>query len=72
MWHFLRRQLTYFLVGFVITFVIYLFVRFNADAVLLGLVIGAVGGLALAAALFWLERRFPDESKVPKGTGGTA
>jgi len=72
MWHFLRRELTYFLVGFVITFVIYLFVRFNADAVLLGLVVGAVGGLALAAGLFWLERRFPDEAKEPKETSGAA
>ena len=62
---FIRRQLTYFLVGFIITFVIYLFVRFDADQVILGVVIGAVGGVALAAGLFWLGRRFPDDEAAP-------
>lgn len=68
MWHFLRRQLTYFLIGFVLTFVVYLFVRFEADDVLLGLVIGAGGGILVMAGLFWLERRFPEESKDKVGT----
>jgi len=62
MWTFLRRQFTYFLIGFIVTFVIYLFVRFDADQVVLGVVIGAVGGAVLAIALFLLERRFPDET----------
>jgi ABC-type nitrate/sulfonate/bicarbonate transport system permease component len=62
---FLRRQLTYFLIGFVVTFIIYLFVRFNADQVILGMVIGAVGGFAVMAALFWLERKFPDAELPP-------
>ncbi len=63
MWNFLRRQLTYFLIGFVITFVIYLFVRFSADAILLGIVIGLGGGAAVMVGLFWLERQFPAEDK---------
>ncbi|MFQ5381417.1 MAG: hypothetical protein ACE5EF_07330 [Dehalococcoidia bacterium] len=63
MWNFLRRQLTYFLIGFVITFVVYLFVRFSADAILLGIVIGLVGGAAVMVGLFWLERQFPAEDK---------
>jgi membrane associated rhomboid family serine protease len=62
MWNFLRREFLYFLVGFVATFVIYLFVRFDADKVLLGVAIGAIGGIVVAVALFALERRFPDQS----------
>ena len=58
---FLRRQLTYFLIGFLLTFIIYLFVWFDPDQVILGVVISAVGGVAMAAALFWLERRFPED-----------
>jgi hypothetical protein len=65
MWQFLRRQLLYFLVGFVVTFIIYLFVRFSADAVMLGVAIGIVGGAATAIGLFALERRFPGEQKGP-------
>lgn len=61
MWQFLKRQALYFLVGFVVTFVFYLFVRFDADKVLLGIVIAAVGGIAVAIALFLLERRFPEQ-----------
>lgn len=62
---FLRRQLTYFLIGFLITFIIYLFVRFDPDKVILGVVISAVGGVALATVLFWLGRRFPEDDLPP-------
>ena len=62
---FFRRQLTYFLIGFLITFIIYLFVRFNFDQVVLGVVIGAVGGVTLATLLFWLGRKFPDDEPTP-------
>ncbi|HJP40402.1 MAG TPA: hypothetical protein QGF35_01665 [Dehalococcoidia bacterium] len=62
MWHFLRRQLAYFLIGFVVTFVIYLFVRFDADKILLGIAVGAIGGAAVMAIFFWLERQFPEDS----------
>ncbi len=61
---FIRRQVSYFLMGFVVAFVVYLFVRFDADAVILGLVIGAGGGLATAVGITLLERRFPDEPDV--------
>jgi hypothetical protein len=63
MWSFLRREFLYFLIGFVATFIVYLFIRFDADAVILGVVIGAVGGVVLAVVLFFLERKFPD--RVP-------
>jgi multisubunit Na+/H+ antiporter MnhE subunit len=65
MWSFLRRQFLYFLIGFVITFVLYLFVRFDANKVILGVGVGIIGGLVLSAVLFMLERRFPDQSQSP-------
>ena len=58
---FFRKQLTYFLIGFVAAFVLYLFIRFSADAVLLGVVIGTFAGAALCVALGLLERRFDDD-----------
>ena len=65
MWSFLRRQLNYFLIGFVVTFVIYLFIRFDPDKVFLGVVLGAIGGTVLSGGLFMLERRFPDQAPPP-------
>jgi membrane associated rhomboid family serine protease len=66
MWRFLRREFLYFLVGFVATFVVYLFIRFDADKVLLGVAIGAIGGILLAILIFVLERRFPERIPPPK------
>ena len=63
---FFRRQLTYFLVGFIIAFTIYLFVRFNADAVLLGLGIGAATGVATCVGIYLLGRRFPEDADDAK------
>ena len=60
MWSFLRRQTLYFLIGFVIAFVIYLLIKIGASDVLWGLVVGAIGGLAVSIAVFFLERRFPE------------
>jgi hypothetical protein len=51
--------------GFVATFVTYLFVRFDADKVLLGVAIGAIGGIIVAIVLFTLERRFPEQAPPP-------
>jgi hypothetical protein len=65
MWSFLRRQTLYFLVGFVVAFVIYLFIRFDADAVFLGVVIAAAAGLALSVFLWWLEGRFEERPARP-------
>ncbi len=67
MWHFLRRQALIFLAGFVVTFLVYLFVRFNADEILLGMAIGAGAGVALAVIIFLLERQFPEQRKPPAG-----
>lgn len=59
MWHRIRQAALYFLLGFTVAFVIYLFVRFNADQVLLGMAIGSAVGVIVAAGLLWLEYRFP-------------
>ena len=68
MWSFLRREFLYFLVGFVATFIVYLFIRFDPDEVLLGVAIASVGGIILAIALFYLERKFPD--RIPDADEG--
>ncbi|MCK9517649.1 MAG: hypothetical protein M0R74_01285 [Dehalococcoidia bacterium] len=60
MWSFLRRQLNYFLIGFIAGFVVYLFARYDADDIFIGVLIGIGAGLVLTAALFFLERRFPE------------
>ncbi|MFN0095496.1 MAG: hypothetical protein ACKVVT_12075 [Dehalococcoidia bacterium] len=60
---FLRRQLTYFLIGFIVAFIVYLFVRFDADSILLGVFVSFIAGVAVCGAVLFLERRFPDSGK---------
>ena len=60
MWSAIRRFANYFLVGFVASFVVYLFIRFDADKIFVGIIIGVVCGVALAIGIAMLERRFPD------------
>ncbi|MBE7518978.1 MAG: hypothetical protein HS107_06990 [Thermoflexaceae bacterium] len=64
MWTFLRRQSLYFLVGFIVSFVIYLFIKIGANDVLWGLAVGAGGGLVVSIAFFLLERKFPESGGV--------
>ena len=47
----LRRYLNAALIGFIVTFVIYLLVRFDVDAVVLGITI-SLGGAAGALLIF--------------------
>ncbi len=61
---FFRKQLTYFLIGFTVAFILYLFIRFDANDVILGVVIGAATGIVLCLAIAIMERRFPDEATV--------
>jgi high-affinity Fe2+/Pb2+ permease len=61
---FLRRAGLYFLVGFVLAFVAYLFIRFDPDKVLLGMLVGVAGGLVLTVVLFWLGRKLGDEGEA--------
>lgn len=53
----LRRYLNAALIGFIVTFVIYLFVRFDPDKIVLGIVIALIGGVATLAAYIYLDRK---------------
>jgi hypothetical protein len=59
---FFRRAREYFMIGFIITFIVYLYIKLDGDDLLLGIIIAAAGGIALAVALFILGSRFPDEA----------
>ncbi len=60
MWRTIRQATLYFLVGFTVAFLIYLFIRFDPGRVLVGIAIGAGAGVVLAAVMLWLEHRYPD------------
>ena len=61
----LRTHLNVALLGFVITFVIYLFVRFDTDKIITGLVIAGVGGgLAVAVYAFALWKFGGEEPEL--------
>jgi mannose/fructose/N-acetylgalactosamine-specific phosphotransferase system component IIC len=64
MWIALRRYTNYFLVGFVVAFLIYLFVRYDADEIIVGIVISACVGILLCLVIFILERRFPEQTDL--------
>ncbi|MFN8617180.1 MAG: hypothetical protein U0837_08770 [Dehalococcoidia bacterium] len=53
----LRRYLNAALIGFIVTFVIYLFVRFDPDKIVLGIVIALIGAAATLAAYIYLDRK---------------
>lgn len=53
----LRRYLNVSLVGFIVTFVIYLFVRFDPDKIILGIVIALVGAAVALTAYVFLDRK---------------
>ena len=61
MWRRIRQALLYFLMGFTIAFLIYLFIRFDAAQIMFGVAIGTVVGVITAGGLLLLEHRFPDE-----------
>ncbi len=52
------------MVGFIVSFVIYLFIKIGANDVLWGLAVGAGGGLVVSIAFFLLERKFPESGGV--------
>lgn len=55
----IRREALYVLSGFVVTFLIYLFIVFDADKVTRGMGIGLLGGAGVAILIFVLERWIP-------------
>lgn len=60
----LRRYLNAALIGFIITFVVYLFVRFDPDKVVLGIVISLGGAAVTLIAYIYLDRKFGREEIV--------
>ncbi len=53
----LRRYLNAILIGFIITFVIYLFVRFDPDKIITGIVISLVGGAVALVLYVFLDKK---------------
>ena len=53
----LRRYLNAALIGFIVTFVIYLFVRFDPSDIILGIVISLIGAAATLALYIFLDRK---------------
>jgi len=60
----LRRYLNAALIGFIITFVIYLFVRFDPDKILLGIVISLIGAAGSLIGYVYLDRKFGNDDIV--------
>ena len=59
MFAWIRREALYVLSGFVVTFLIYLFIVFDTDEVLRGMGIGLLGGAGVAILIFVLDRWMP-------------
>lgn len=65
MWQFLRRQGLYFLTGFVVAFIVYVWWREDLDWLLWGVGISSGVGVALSIGLFTLERKFESKPEPP-------
>lgn len=57
MFNALRRYLNAAFIGFIVTFVIYLFVRFDPDKVVLGIVISLVGATVTLILYVFLDKK---------------
>jgi len=57
----LRKYLNAALIGFIVTFVIYLFVRFDPDKIVLGIVIALIGATASLVAYIFLDKKLGNE-----------
>ena len=60
----LRRYLNAALIGFIITFVIYLFVRFDPDKIVLGIVIALIGAAVALVGYIYLDKKFGSEPEL--------
>ncbi|MCL4242452.1 MAG: hypothetical protein KJ048_13975 [Dehalococcoidia bacterium] len=60
----LRRYLNAALIGFIVTFVVYLFVRFDPDKIVLGIVISLIGAAAALIGYIYLDRKFGSDEIV--------
>lgn len=68
MFAWIRREALYVLSGFVVTFLIYLYIVFDADEVTRGLGIGLLGGAGVAILIFVLERWVPGRGDKSGGS----
>lgn len=60
----LRRYLNVGLLGFIVTFVVYLFIRFDPDKIVLGVVIGLIGAAVALVAYVYLDKRFGGDPEL--------
>ncbi len=66
MWHFLRKQFTYFSWGFAIALVACVAYELGLSDLVKYVIISAAVGVVVSVGLFFLERRFPEQAA---GTG---
>lgn len=66
MGRFVRKQALFFMIGFVVVFVIYLFIQFDSDDVIKGIFISLLGGAAGAVGFNILERRVGNDTPAQK------
>lgn len=60
----LRRYLNAALIGFIVTFIVYLFVRFDPDKIVLGIVIALVGAAVALIGYVYLGKKFGNEPEL--------
>lgn len=60
----LRRYLNAGLIGFIATFVVYLFVRFDPDKIVLGIVISLVGAAIALVVFIYADKKFGGEPEL--------
>ena len=61
---FLRRQATYFIWGFAISLAVIVAYEVGLESLLKYAIISAVVGVVVSAAIFMLERRFPETPNI--------
>ena len=64
MWHFLKRQFTYFSWGFAIAMTVSIAYELGLSDLVKYVVISAVVGVVVSIGLFMLERRFPEQTST--------
>ncbi|MCZ2109245.1 MAG: hypothetical protein LC118_06735 [Dehalococcoidia bacterium] len=64
MWSFFRRQATYFVWGFAIALVAIVAYNVGVSDLVKYVITAAIVGVVVSAAIFFLERRFPEHRNV--------
>lgn len=66
MWSFFRRQTFYFIWGFAISLVAIVAWKVGVSDLINYAAVSAIVGVAVSAAIFFLERKFPDRAPTEK------